>query len=223
MKRVTLSLIAGALVAWSALAQDSVMVCQRDADGSCTWVQQDASGSQDWLEPEPGTPYAGNSSDAFKAPQTVFLEWQNEQAAADPMINALGSCARKAEHARNRFALAMGSNDFNRLLATYNWRGKTDADAESLISRLSVLSAAGQWQKTVVSSFEEIEEMEKPPVHWRWNDEIAPVNFKMVKVQGCWFVEFVSPPGQSVVLQRRKSSQPPRHERVNPEPGVFDF
>ena len=224
MKRSLLLLSASALIALSAWAQDPITVCQRAEDGSCIWVQQDPQASQDWVAPELGTPYSGPSSVISTEPATVWFEWQSEDPAVDPLFKFPGTCARKAEYARHRFAMAMGSNELNRLLGTYNWRGKTDADAEGLIDRLGKLPPVGGWQKTVVSSsFGETENTDKPPVHWRWSDGNISANFKMVRVDGCWFVEFGSDPGQSATLNRKNGSPRSTDEPSSPEPGVFDF
>jgi hypothetical protein len=221
MKRLLLPCLASALIVLSAWAQDPLTVCQRASDGTCTWVQQDADVLQDWIAFEQGTPYVSPHSDE---PATVFFEWQAEHPAADPLIKVLGTCARRPEYARSRFVVAMESNDLNRLLGTYNWRGKTDSDAEGLIERLNSLPPSGQWQKTVVSSsFGEESDMEKAPTHWRWSDGAALTNFKMVRVDGCWFVEFSSDPGQSAILHKKGSPSSPRRDPSSSEPGVFDF
>lgn len=212
MKRLLL-ILTGALTAMGALAQEQVMICHRQSDGSCEWTQAgDHDTNSDGVEIISPVQNPGGDDAA------VIMDWQAVHLVADPAINAPGSCARRAEYARFRFQAAMATNDLNRLISTYNWRGLREAQAPALIERLTQIPVGGKWQRTAASSaFGEVSGEDALPVHWRWSDGAHVSYFQMKQVDGCWFVEFSEDPGDLIMVRRA-----PR-EVSSPEPGVFDF
>lgn len=214
MKKSPLFILIAAGIGLAAFAQDPVMVCDRNEDGTCSWAQE-APNPDVWSSSEP-TGSTGPEEDA-----TVLLEWRAPSVIIDPRINMPGSCARRPEFARYRFAVAMENNDLNRLIAAYNWRGQTGSSSEGLIEKISALPMRGEWERSALSSsLGDLSNVEAPPVYWRWRDGQSTTYFAMRQVDSCWFVEFSSNPGETVVLRSKNA-----HARDirSPEPGVFEF
>lgn len=217
MKKSPLLILIAACIGLAAFAQDQVMVCDRNEDGTCSWTQESPN-PEVWLPSglPGGADMTGSQEDV-----TVLIEWRAPSVIIDPWLNTPGSCARRPEFARYRFSAAMESNDLNRLIATYNWRGQTASSSEGLIEKISALPVSGEWERSVFSSsLGDLSNVEAPPIYWRWRDGPSISYFAMKQVEGCWFVEFASNPGESIVLRNKNAHL---RDIRSPEPGVFEF
>ncbi len=147
--------------------------------------------SEGWPIPEPAQPSSGGQA---------LLEWEPGIREPDPQLRQPGTCARTAGRARDRFEQAMQANDLNALVATYQWRGKTEASAESIIERLAQLPIDGTWESSFVSGWTGEEDPDHFPTYWRWGKNGHTQAFSAQQVSGCWFLEFAGTAPEVVAL-----------------------
>ena len=224
MKSIAL-LLAISLLAPVASAQDPVLVCVRSADGSCVWVNQDELPQASPVPPAPLPPQDEQALNRANLETEVWFDWRADSTEVDPLVGQPGVCARTAGRARYRFAMAMQSGDLNKILESYDWRGKSSADAEHLSDRLAALPRNGAWERSVVSGWTG-EDPDASPLaadHWRWNVGGQLTYFNMRKVDDCWFIAFGDPPGMHEIVRRQREAEKARQEPTVEEPGVYQF
>lgn len=191
----------------SATAQDQeeVSFCHRQEDGTCRWVRQ-------------MVPVGPVNMPAPPRDVVASIEWKLSQPSADPSISWPGTCARRADFARYRFAAAVASGDLNAVVSVYNWKGRAEGQVDGIVARFSGLPTFGNWEHSYVSSSLGDEELaRKVKRHWRWTGGGSPLYLDMVNIQGCWFVEFGKDPGDTVRLTV------PSGRLQETEPGVYEF
>lgn len=215
-------LLALILLASPAVAQDPVLVCVRAEDGTCIWVNQDQLPQASPVPPPPTPPHDEQALNGAGLETEVWFDWQSDRSEVDPLLGKPGTCARTPARARYRFEMAMQSGDLNKLIETYDWRGKKTADAERITDRLTSLPRNGLWERSVVSGWSgpDAEVSSLAATHWRWNAGQQVAYFRMRKVDDCWFVAFGDQPAASIIVRRQRQAERPANVE---EPGVYEF
>lgn len=204
-------------------AAQEVVVCPTGDPDQCYAVDPNAPVAQ---AEEPSPPVPG--------PNQVWLEWRAVQDDPDPLLEVPGFCARSPGRARYRFWLASQSGDLNKVVESYQWRGKNEEQSLPILDRLATVTSQGHWERSVVGMWSGADDTpKKAPVFWRWVDQGGVMNLALRSVDGCWFVEFASDPGESVTVDGpSRAYQPPPalappgvdHEMPEPEdPDVLVF
>ena len=195
-----LPLLAATTVLGLATAQE-VVVCPTGDPDQCVTVDPQA---------PPEVPMPPDMPQAPAQAGQAWLEWRPAQEVVDPLFQAPGVCAQSSGRARYRFSQAMLSGDLNKIIGAYQWRGKVDEQADPIIERLAALPPQGQWEQSAIGMWSGPDDTpKKVPVYWRWSDGTSTTYFSMQKVDGCWFVEFSSNPGESVVIEGSSVRQAP--------------
>lgn len=234
MKSAIVLLIGGMLLALAAFAQEPVTVCVRAADGSCVWVDQSGGARVDTYPSTPvGDPWQQQTYPPVEVIEPVgvqepaqdsevWIDWESSPPPPDPSMKLPGVCAHTSARARARFEDAMLANDINKIIEIYDWKGKTSAQAQSLVDRLDAIPRYGGWETSVMSGWFGDDPGDFPKEHWRWVGDGEAFYFDMRKVSGCWFLTFGTDPGPSIRI-RRQQDEPPHSEPIVEEPGVYQF
>lgn len=211
-----------ALLAAPAVAQDPVLVCVRAEDGTCIWVSQDELPQASPVPAPPSPPQDERALNGAGLETEVWFDWQADRSEVDPSLGKPGTCARTAGRARYRFEMAMQSGNLNKVIESYDWRGKKTADAERITERLGMLPRNGVWERSVVSGWAgtDGEASSLASTHWRWNAGQHVAYFRMRKVDDCWFIAFGDQPATSAIVRRQRQAERPANEE---EPGVYEF
>lgn len=195
-----LPLLAAITVLSLATAQE-VVVCPTGNPDQCITVDPQAPPA---VPPPPDMPSAPTGAGQ------AWLEWRPAKEEIDPLFQAPGVCAWTPGRARYRFTQAMLSGDLNKVVGTYQWRGKAEEQADPIIERLAAIPAQGQWERSAIGMWSGPDDTpKKVPAYWRWSDGTSTTYFSMQKIDGCWFVEFSSNPGESVVIDGASVRQAP--------------
>lgn len=223
MSFLTIRVVALALLSAAVLAraQEPVVVCENGDVNRCYPVTQaveapamsrpyaqnpasstwshDGMVGVDTNEPPPAA--LENLPQAPLEPIQAWLEWKPGYVVEDPLYKEAGTCSYTPARARGRFARAVREQNLNALLATYHWRGKTDAQATVIIDRLSRVGIHGQWEASTVGMWTGPAGVRaKVKTHWRWAGDEAQMHLAMRQVDQCWFVELTSSPGEMIEI-----------------------
>lgn len=196
MKRVSLLTLVAATTALGLATAQEMVVCPTGDPTQCVSV---TSAGQ-----APGAP--GELVDPLAAAPTpkvgqAWLEWRTAKEQIDPLLPLPGMCALSAGRARYRFSQALLSGNPNRVVESYQWRGKGEDQAEPIIERLLAIPVDGHWERSVIGMWSGPDDTpKKVPIYWRWTNETSTTYFAMRKVDDCWFLEFAGHPGESVVV-----------------------
>lgn len=207
MKTATALLVsvsALALLVRGAAAQEApaTVVCPTGNPDECYAVDPAAMAGSTTPEPAPAGDAMGMEAalPPEAAPQ-VWLRWEGGRDRPDPALQVPGLCAWTASRARARFVQAMEAGDANALVATYQWRGRSEAASEPLVARLTALPAQGHWERSAVEMWSGPDDTpDRAPVFWRWVAGETATDFAMREVDGCWFVEFTDAPDEGLFL-----------------------
>ena len=212
------------LAAMGATAQETVVVCPDGNPDQCYEVL-DQPQQPLMTDPTPAGLWAGGTGE-------VWLEWEARQVPLDPTFARPGGCARSEARARGRFAQALATGDLNQVLATYHWRGKAESQVDPIADRLAAIGTQGQWERSKVGMWSGPDgTAQQAPVFWRWVANGQSTYFASRLVDDCWFLEFSSAPGDSVIvdvppgeggetLPRRAE---PRSTQADPIPDIITF
>lgn len=115
-------------------------------------------------------------------------------------------CLKKKEHVLAKFALGAYSGNANALAETYYWNGFDDETSLPVVERLQSVAVAGHWERSYVEQWDGPDKaLGRVPIYVRWmtDDATLPIlHFTLRKDAefGCWFLQGVPTPSESVQL-----------------------
>lgn len=134
---------------------------------------------------------------------TATLDWESlPEAKMDPKSNIPGTCPSKQEYALAAWVSRLNSGNPNTIIESYYWTGLGIEQEEPIVNRLLSISAMGHWEKSIIASWNGMEEdKKKVPKHLRWLEDDGSVTyFILKKAEGCWFLSFASAPEEQIQI-----------------------
>lgn len=115
-------------------------------------------------------------------------------------------CLKKKEHVLAKFALGAAVGNANALAETYYWNGFTDETSLPIVERLQSVAVSGHWERSYVEQWDGPEKaIARVPIYVRWvtDDSTLPILHFTLRQDaefGCWFLQGVSPPSETVQI-----------------------